>query len=244
MEGEYITVKICGKEKTYAKGTQYLELAEEYQKDFSDDIILVSVNNRLCELHNRIKKGGEVTFVTTADRAGRKAYRRSVTLLMQKAVHNLWGEQHVTVKVMYSIGQGYYCALMQEDGEKIVRVKVGNEKISALKREMYRLVMADLEIEKQSITTDEAVQLFHDLKMRDKEKLFRYRRSSRVNIYELDHYKDYFYGFMLPSTGYLRYYDVVGYEDGFVLLFPGDKSREIDEFSPSKKLFLTLKRGL
>ena len=243
MSEKMITLTIAGKEKQYPCGTSFLRIAQDYQQDYPDDIVLVVYNHRLKELGKTAERDGTLEFVTTADKTGKKVYRRSVTLLMQKAVHNLWGEQHVTVKVMYSIGQGYYCALMQEDGEKIVRVKVGNEKISALKREMYRLVMADLEIEKQSITTDEAVQLFHDLKMRDKEKLFRYRRSSRVNIYELDHYKDYFYGFMLPSTGYLRYYDVVGYEDGFVLLFPGDKSREIDEFSPSKKLFLTLKES-
>ena len=53
-----------------------------------------------------------------------------------------------------------------------------------MKKEMYRLVMADLPIEKYSMNTDEAVALFHELGMKDKEKLFRYRRSSRVNIYE------------------------------------------------------------
>lgn len=57
---------------------------------------------------------------------------------------------------------------------------------------MYQMVVSDIEIHKESINTDDAVTLFHDLGMTDKEKLFRYRRSSRVNIYELDHYMDYF----------------------------------------------------
>ena len=111
----------------------------------------------------------------------------------------------------------------------------------ALKKEMYRLVTEDIEIEKRSMNTDDAIALFHDLGMEDKEKLFKYRRSSRVNIYVLDHYKDYFYGFMVPSTGYLRYYDIVTYEDGFVLLFPNENTREVAEFAPSGKLFHTLK---
>ena len=72
-------------------------------------------------------------------------------------------------------------------------------------------------------------------------KAFKYRRSSRVNIYVLDHYKDYFYGFMVPSTGYLSYYDIVTYEDGFVLLFPNENTREVVKFAPSGKLFHTLK---
>ena len=199
MSEKMITLTIAGKEKQYPCGTSFLRIAQDYQQDYPDDIVLVVYNHRLKELGKTAERDGTLEFVTTADKTGKKVYRRSVTLLMQKAVHNLWGEQHVTVKVMYSIGQGYYCALMQEDGEKIVRV--GNEKISALKREMYRLVMADLEIEKQSITTDEAVQLFHDLKMRDKEKLFRYRMSSTVNVYEIEGYYDYYYGYMLPHTG-------------------------------------------
>ena len=91
------------------------------------------------------------------------------------------------------------------------------------------------------MNTDDAIALFHELGMTDKEKLFRYRRSSRVNIYVLDHYKDYFYGFMVPSTGYLRYYDLTVYEDGFVLLFPNENARKVAPFVPSGKLFYALK---
>ena len=65
---------------------------------------------------------------------------------------------------------------------------------------MYRLVLSEIEITKKSINTDDAVALFREYGMTDKEKLFRYRRSSRVNIYEIDGYIDYFYGFMVPST--------------------------------------------
>lgn len=106
---------------------------------------------------------------------------------------------------------------------------------------MYQMVVSDIEIHKESINTDDAVTLFHDLGMTDKEKLFRYRRSSRVNIYELDHYMDYFYGFMVPSTGYLRYYDVIPYADGFMLQFPDKNTKEVAPFVPAEKLFHTLK---
>ena len=236
MEGGYITVKICGKEKTYAKGTQYLELAEEYQKDFSDDIILVSVNNRLCELHNRIKKGGEVTFVTTADRAGRKAYRRSVTLLMQKALFNLLGKDVSAVRVLACISQAYYCEMpfSKAPDETFLR---------RLKEEMLRLASLKLPILKYSVGTDEAVELFGELGMTEKECLFRYRRSSNVNIYSLDHYKDYFYGYMAAHTGYLRYFDLALYGKGFVLKFPDKKTKEVAEFTPSVKYFDTLNRS-
>lgn len=234
-----ITLQIQGEEKKYPVGTSFLKIAEEYQDSYPDDIVLVLYNNRLRELGKKADKDGKLEFLTTAEKTGKKAYRRSTTLLMQKSVHNLWGEESITVRVMYSIGQGYYCELLQR-GELI---KVTDEMLSKLKKEMYRLTLADITIEKHNMHTDDAVALFHKLGMKDKEKLFRYRRSSRVNIYEIDHYKDYFYGYMVPSTGYLRYYDAVLYEDGFVLLFPGKNAKEVAAFQPSDKLFTTLKHS-
>lgn len=241
MGEKMVKMSIFGEEKSYPQGTSFLMIAEEYQQRYEDDIVLVIYNNRLRELNKTVERDGTLAFLTTADKIGRKAYRRSTTLLMQKAVHNLWGESGVRVRVMHSIGQGYYCELIQKEGEKETLVTPDEKWLAELKREMYRLVVADLEIEKKSINTDDAIALFHELGMTDKEKLFRYRRSSRVNIYELDHYKDYFYGFMVPSTGYLRYYDVVSYEDGFMLLFPGKDTRKVADFEPSGKLFSTLK---
>lgn len=243
MSDKMVTLEILGEKKQYQKGTSFLSIAQEYQGLYPDDIVLVVYNHRLRELGKTVKNDGVLEFVTTADKTGKKTYRRSVTLLMQKAVWNLWNAQHIAVRVMYSIGQGYYCELWEKTESGQRRIAVDAEKIAALKTEMYRLVMADIEIEKRSINTDEATALFHELGMTDKEKLFRYRRSSRVNIYVLDHYKDYFYGFMVPSTGYLRYYDLLTYEDGFMLLFPGHNTKEVEEFRPSVKLFGTLKHS-
>lgn len=270
-----VTLLIAGEEKSYPKGTSFLAIAREYQEQYSDDIVLVLYNNRLRELGKTAEVDGTLEFLTTAGKMGKRAYRRSTTLLMQKAVHNLWGADGITVRVKHSIGQGYYCELMkkQKDGTdtvsaaqtepsgcvkkavcvngkeetdnrpeaETVRIDISEEQITALKREMNRLVEADLPIEKRNMNTDDAITLFRELGMSDKEKLFRYRRSSRVNIYVLDHYKDYFYGYMVPSTGYLRYYDVTGYEDGFVLRFPDKNTKQVAEFAPSGKLFHTLK---
>ena len=111
MGKEMVRLTIFGEEKEYEKGTQYFELVEEYQKQYQDDIVLVLVNNRLRELHKRIKKSGEVRFVTTADKAGQKTYRRSVTLLMQKALYNLLGKETSKVRVLHCISQAYYCEL-------------------------------------------------------------------------------------------------------------------------------------
>lgn len=235
MQENKCKLNILGENREYPADTTYQQVAEEYREQLQDDIVLVLVNNRLQELRHPVEDG-ELTFVTTADKAGRKAYRRSVALLMQKAVHNLYGDQGVRVRVMHSIGQGNYCEL--QGGMQVTR-----EVVLKLKLEMMRLADLDLPLEKKSIRTDDAVTLFRELGMRDKERLFRYRRSSRVNIYELDHYKDYFYGYMVPSTGYLKYFDLEPYKEGFMLLYPGSNTKLVDAFRPSEKLYEALKEA-
>ncbi len=236
MEEEKIVLHVCGEERLYAKGTPYLEIAEEYQSRFGDDIVLASVDNRLCELHKKVKKAGTVSFVTTADRAGRKTYRRSVTLLMQKALYNILGRETSAVRVMYCISQAYYCELPYYG-------KPDEALLLRLKEEMHRLADEKHRIMKRSMKTDEARELFCAYGMPEKECLFRYRRSSRVNVYALDNYVDYFYGYMTAHTGFLKYFDLRLYENGFVLMFPNENTKEPAAFCPSVKYFDTLRRS-
>ena len=251
--GQTFQVEVAGKKIEVPEGTTFLELAKQYQEQYEEDIVLASFNKRLRELNKYVEADGELTFFTTGDKVGRKAYRRSATLLMQRAVHNLWGKEGISVKVLFSISKGYYCELRQgtpivedkplcTDGVKEkTLVQMDQKKLLELKVEMMRLVDADIVFEKESIDTEDAVSLFANLGMEDKEKLFKYRRSSRVNIYEIGNYKDYYYGYMVPSTGYLKYFDLTLMEDGFVLLYPDKNAKVVEEFKPSMKLFHTLK---
>ncbi len=233
---EIVCFTILGEKKEYKKGTKFADIAKEYQKEYKDDIVLVSLDNRLSELFKPAEKGGNLSFVTTGDTAGRKAYRRSVTLMMQKAVHHILGNDNSRVRVCHCISQAYYCELVNYG-------KPEEKFVEALKEEMRRMVEKEIPIMKDTLTTDDAVKLFHDLGMTDKERLFRYRRSSRVNIYSLDNYIDYFYGFMVPNTSYLKYFDVQIYGNGFVLMFPNENTKEVADFTPSAKHFETLKES-
>lgn len=237
MEETVYCIQINGEKKNYLKGTSYQEIAEEYQSRYKDDILLVLFNNRLRELRKTVKGDGTLVFVTARDKAGRKAYRRSVTFLMQRAVHNLAKDdgKQVTVKVAHSISQGYYCQLKGDIPDR--------EYLARLKAEMMRMAEENIPIQKKSISTDDAVELFRNAGMHDKERLFSYRRSSKVNIYSIGHYIDYFYGYMAPSTGYLKYFELLPYEDGFVVMFPHKNTRVPAEFSPSHKLFHVLRES-
>lgn len=236
MDGEKIVLNICGEKREFQKGIPFFEIAKEYQKNYQDDIILASLNNRLLELHKRAKKSGDVAFVTTADNAGKKAYRRSVTLLMQKALHHLLGKEKSAVRVVCCISQAYYCELPDYG-------RPGEELLCEMKEEMLRMADQSLPILKFSMKTDDAVEMFREYGMPEKECLFRYRRSSKVNIYSLDNHLDYYYGFMAAHTGYLKYFDLKLFKNGFVLLFPNENTREVAEFKPSEKYFDTIMRS-
>ena len=232
-------------------------VADRFKDYYEDDIILGIVNGRLRELNKKIKSDCELSFVTTADRDGRRTYRRSVVLLLQRAIYDVYGSM-TQLHVMHSLGEGYYCQLekavecadsqqekynedtdlqgSRENSEK----SVTEHDIDRIVCSMYSFVEKDLPITKHSAKTQYAEQFFKEKGLHDKERLLHYRRSSRVNLYELDGVVDYFYGFMAPSTGMLKYFDIVPYESGFVLLFPGANSRSVEPLVTSNKLFHTL----
>ena len=231
-------------------------VADRFKDYYEDDIILGIVNGRLRELNKKIKSDCELSFVTTADRDGRRTYRRSVVLLLQRAIYDVYGSM-TQLHVMHSLGEGYYCQLEKavecadsqqekynEDTDQGSRENseksVTEHDIDMIVCSMYSFVEKDLPITKHSAKTQYAEQLFKEKGLHDKERLLHYRRSSRVNLYELDGVVDYFYGFMAPSTGMLKYFDIVPYESGFVLLFPGAHSRSVEPLETSNKLFHTL----
>ncbi|MDD6037450.1 MAG: nucleoside kinase [bacterium] len=224
-------VLIGQQEVTYENGTTFEQIAKDYQKDYDKQIVLVLFNHRLRELGKKLEEDGELSFITSEHKAGVKAYRRSVVLLLQKAISNLYGKDGVKVRILQTSGNGQYCELTGK--------AVDEQVIDEIRAEMKRLSEANLVIEKESLSTRDAIRLFRENGMPDKEKLFGYRRSSHVNVYKLDGYCDYFYGYMVPSTGYIKKFDLTKYRDGFVLLYPDRKTDEVAPYQPSEKLFTT-----
>jgi uridine kinase len=235
---ETIKIEINGTIKEYPKGISLLELSKEYQKDFKEDIILAFVNNRLRELFKTVAKDCKVRFVTTADDAGHKTYNRGMTLVMLKAIYSeLDADKLQKVNVNYAIGNGLYCDIIMDK-------PLTEEQCSKIKEKMQTIIDGDFPINKKTIGTDDAIDLFNYYHMYDKEKLFRYRRVSKANIYNLEGFQDYYYGFMPPRTGMLKLFDIFKYSDGIILLLPEKKNpNKLEPFKPQEKLFQTLKEA-
>lgn len=230
-----VTITINGEKKQYSRGTLYEEIAKEYQPSYKDMIALVTENGKIRELIKPAVKDCELTFLTTGDNIGHKTYVRTATMMLVKAIYDVLGKDMVKkAKVEFAIGQGYYCRLKMDE-------KLTDRHVKLVGDRMRELADKDLPITKKSYPIDEAMEIFRNNQMEDKEKLFRYRRSSFVNIYCLDGFYDYYYGYMLPSTGYLKYFDVMLYENGILLLLPSmEAPNKIEYFEPKEKFFHTL----
>ena len=211
------------------------ELADKAQPEFKDKIVLARVNGKLCELWKKVYPDSKIEYITTAQSDGLLTYKRSATLIMLKAIYDVYGHTDIErVKVEFSLSKGYYCTVKGN-------VSVNDEFICRVKARMREIVDGDMPIIKHTIPKDEAVRHFGNHGMYDKEKLFRYRKSSTVNVYRLDGFEDYYYGYMVPSSGYIQHYELFLYDKGFVIQFPTvENTKDIPEFAPQNKLFKVL----
>lgn len=238
MEQKMYQVEVEGEVREYPEGTRYLEIAQEYQKNYENDIVLVFRGGKLQELFKTVKSDCKIRFVTTGDDAGHKTYKRGVSFLLVKAIYDTAGHENVDkVRIHYSVDKGYYCTVKGN-------LHLTQEFLDRVDARMREMAGQDLPLKKRSVHTDEAVELFKHHGMKDKERLFRYRRVSKVNIYSINEFEDYYYGYMVPSTGYLKYFKLYLYDEGFVVQMPEASSpKVVPPFEPREKLFHVLKES-
>lgn len=236
--GDMYKVTIGGKEKMYEDGTSLEEIAKDFQEEYDSDIVMAIRNGKLCELFKKITSDCNLEFITTGMKPGMQAYRRSATLLMLKAFYDVVGRKSVkSLFVDFSISKGYYCRATGD-------FELNETLLEAVEARMRAMVMENIPIYKRSVSVDSAREMFKRHKMYDKEKLFAFRRASRVNIYNLKGFEDYFYGYMVPNTSYIKYFKLYLYDEGFVIQLPVvEKPNEVPEFNPPAKLFNVLKES-
>ena len=227
-----VRLTINGEIKEFPVGISYKEVIKDYEKTTDAPVILVIAGGKIRELHKKANRDCEVKLITTRDSIGNKTYKRTACLVLLKAIYDLAGKEKIEKVVLhYSVGSGFYFTM---EGKQ----ELDQAFLDQVKTRMTELVKAQIPVKKRSVNTDEAIALFHHHGMYDKEKLFRYRRVSRVNIYSLENFEDYFYGFMAPDTSYVQYFDLQLYDEGFVLILPRQKTPDVlEDFEPQDKIF-------
>lgn len=220
------------------EGTTLSDLAKQVQLPQEPIILLAYMDGKLKELFTPMTKDCHVRFVTLKEQAGYMAYKRTATLMFLKACEDLLGTGATTkIALDYSIGNSIFCDFLED--------RVIDEAFArSIQKRMEELAKANLPITKRSLDTDQAAKYFDRIGFKGKKELFQFRRESKMNIYSLDGYDNYFYGYMAPSTGYISAFLVSAYQHGVVLQIPKRKqTEEIVPFTPQPKLFHVMQRS-
>ena len=228
-------ITINGAEKDYEKGTTFEEIAKEYQKYYDDRIAAVTFNGKIRELMKTVKKDGVLSFITFKDNIGFKTMRRTGLMILIKSVIDVTGgsKNGVSLKAEFTIGNGLYCTIRG--------INVTKELVKKISDRYAEILDAALPITKKVYPIDEAIEIFRKQGMDDKVRLLKYRRSSEINVYKLDGFYDYFYGYMLPNTSYIEKFKVQKYHDGILLTLPTrQNTKKLIVSEPREKLFKTM----
>ncbi|MGI6106920.1 MAG: nucleoside kinase [Lachnospiraceae bacterium] len=228
------TVRWNSQKLTFEDGATYCDFAARIQKNVPHRIVLVLENGKLRELFMHVTDGADVRPVTTAEVPGNESYRRTAEFIMVEAVREL--QKDAKTEVCFSVSSGVFCT--------VSGVEVTQSWISQLDHKMREIIARDQPVIKRTVSTDEAIRRFREEGLEDKVRLFRYRRVSRVNVYELNGMTDYFYGYMLPSTGYVDQFHLYPYDDGFVLQMPKTSDPEhVPPFQPQNHVYRALRES-
>ena len=235
-ESNQIQVNVLGDIYEYPQGTTLQKIGADFQTRYPHMIIMARVNGKLRELNSVIPPDADVEFITIGDKVGEQSYRRTATLILTKAVSDVIGKDAGLI-VQFSMHKGYYCEICGH-------MPVEEDVLEKIEKRMKELIRQNLTIKKQIVTSDEAQRIFRSNGMEAKARLLKYRRSSWVNMYQLEDISDYYYGYMAPSTGYIKWFELIPFHEGFVIQMPVAEAPEIlQRFEPSEKIFHALKES-
>lgn len=199
-----------------------------------DGVLAAKVNGRLRELTYVIKKDSDIEFLTKSDPAAIKIYESTLRYVVAKAVHNLYPQ--VTLKFSYSISRAILATF--EDFNHILSPHI----IVNIKQEVLNIIKADHKIIRHQVPLEQASELYDSFDMSDKVDILSYRDEKNVNYYACDGYINYMFGYMLPSTGYLKQFEMFLYYPGFIIQYPrAELNGEIPKFQDEPNFGKALK---
>jgi uridine kinase len=194
------------------RGTPVGEFLRLVPDDFGAPIVAAIINNEIHELTYPIEIEAHCIPVTMDRADGARIYRRSLIFLLELAFSNLFSKGKLTIDHSVSSG-GFYCQVTERNA-------LTEDDLAALKSQMQNLVQQDHPFGRKQIPIQEAIQYFTQLGYEDKVRLFSHRQKNYLTLYSLGERMDYLHGYMVPSTGYLRWFDLNLTNGGFTLQFP------------------------
>lgn len=207
---------------------KYYDLALNEQQKYQHPIVLAKVGSQIHELLDDVEDtNANIEFLTTNDKIGMRVYKRSLIFLFLHAMHTI--VPNIRVDVLFPIGDSVYVECADPNFQQYLIV---------VEELMRTLVKRDVAIKKGIVPLSEAMNYFKDCGMNKKKELFSFRRTSSITLYELDGFKNYFYGDLVYSTGILGNFKLVPFKNGALLCYPTcEHPNTVDEIGNNEKLF-------
>jgi uridine kinase len=209
-------------------GITLLELVATHFPERKQEILAAKVNNHLKDLYFSLQEDALVEFLTIRADDGFRIYQRSLCFILIRAVSELYPEGKLTIE--HSISKGLYCEMSSKE-------PITERDVEAIDARMREIVVENLVIQKDTVPISEAIKMFEKDGRPDKAKFLRYRDKKDLTIYSCGWLRDYFYGYMVPSTGYLTDFELKYYMPGFILRYPEKKTGKIPEYKEQARLF-------
>ncbi len=217
-------------EKKYPFGTTLSDIISDQKINIGEDILGAMVNNTLKELDYILYKPKTVRFLGYSHPDGQRMYVRSLSMVLFKAVMDIYPDYKL--KIEHTVSNGLYCEL---EG---LSDKTHTEAVEKLRRRMREIIDKDLIFEREELRTELAMRIFEEFGLDDKCTLMRTRRQFYSSVYKLDDVVNYYYGYLVPSTGYLKHFELVQYYEGMLLVLPRkDNPNKLEDIVIQNKLF-------
>ncbi len=214
--------------KEFPMGSSLLDIYRGMDLDFPYPVVSAKVNNRSEGLDFRVYRNKDVEFLDVRDSSGMRTYVRSLCFVLYKVVCDLFPGSKLYVE--HPVSKGYFCNI------RIGR-PVMQRDVTAIKKRMQEIIDADIRYVRTECHTEKAIEIFTERGMKDKVKLLETSGSLYTYYYTLDETIDYYYGNLLPSTGFIYLFDLVKYYDGILLRIPNKTNPlVIEEVIKQKKM--------
>ncbi|NPA69112.1 MAG: nucleoside kinase [Chlorobi bacterium] len=222
---------ICtGQTKKYPFGTRLFEILKDTNPKLKYPVLGALVDNEVQELSFRIIKPHRVEFIDITNQDGIRMYFRSLYFVLMKAVKDIIPDADLMIE--HAVSRGYFCEIRGID------LTGKNKLIEKIKKRMQAIIDADYPFARKDILNSEAIKIFEESNFPEKANLFKQSPALYTSVYQLDNMIDYFYGYLVPSTGYLTKFDIIPLYDGMLLKIPKRTNpEELEPFVKQDKMF-------
>jgi len=205
-----VRVSLDGQEDFFPKGMPLLEILKRLLPKRAPQVLCCLCGGLCVELGQPIDRDCCLTSLTYLDEEGRRIYERSLRFLLLLSMRRLYPDKNV--RILNSVGYGVYLRLLEAE--------MTHEMVRALEEDMRNLVAQDLPFEKETWSREKAIRYFESVGWPDKARILAYRPQETITMYRIGELCEYFYGAMLPSTGYIRTFALKPHFPGMVVQFP------------------------